>query len=92
MYHVNVHSCPLGDTANGLCGPWISPSGSIFTHSDVIGKNGPGDFGNQAAFGAVAKLVLFNAVVTGIFKNTNSATKLKCCLNTNAILLMKLSL
>lgn len=37
IYHVNVHSCPLEDTIGGLCGPWISPSGSTFTHSAVLG-------------------------------------------------------
>ncbi|XP_052777167.1 atrial natriuretic peptide receptor 2-like [Mya arenaria] len=36
IWHVNVHSCPLADTTNGLCGPWISPSGSTFTHSEVL--------------------------------------------------------
>ena len=37
IFHVNVHSCPLESTVNGLCGPWISPSGETFTHSAVLG-------------------------------------------------------
>ncbi|KAH3695485.1 hypothetical protein DPMN_082945 [Dreissena polymorpha] len=39
VWHVNVHSCPKAEITgkNGLCGPWISPSGQTFTHSDVIG-------------------------------------------------------
>lgn len=39
IYHVNVHSCPLAEVdlvKNGLCGPWIPASGSIFTHSEVL--------------------------------------------------------
>ncbi|XP_052256340.1 atrial natriuretic peptide receptor 1-like [Dreissena polymorpha] len=38
VWHVNVHSCPKAEITgkNGLCGPWISPSGQTFTHSDVI--------------------------------------------------------
>ncbi|XP_041357474.1 atrial natriuretic peptide receptor 1-like [Gigantopelta aegis] len=47
IHHVNVHSCPLDNTAlvqNGLCGPWIPPHGSIFTHSEV--HVGPVDHGN----------------------------------------------
>ncbi|XP_045157129.2 atrial natriuretic peptide receptor 1-like [Mercenaria mercenaria] len=39
VWHVNVHSCPLADTVNGLCGPWIQPSGATFTHSDVLVGN-----------------------------------------------------
>ncbi|ELU11951.1 hypothetical protein CAPTEDRAFT_165186 [Capitella teleta] len=34
IHHVNVHSCPLVDTS--YCGPWISPSGDIYTHSAVL--------------------------------------------------------
>ncbi|CAD5113472.1 DgyrCDS2637 [Dimorphilus gyrociliatus] len=39
IHHVNVHSCPLAEVElvkNGLCGPWIPSSGSIFTHSKVM--------------------------------------------------------
>ncbi|XP_076462753.1 LOW QUALITY PROTEIN: atrial natriuretic peptide receptor 1-like [Babylonia areolata] len=39
VHHVNVHSCPMAQTdlvTNGLCGPWIPPSGAIFTHSQVL--------------------------------------------------------
>ncbi len=39
VHHANVHSCPLDRTDlinNGLCGPWIPSSGSIFTHSTVM--------------------------------------------------------
>lgn len=39
VWHVNVHSCPLEDTVNGLCGPWILPSGGTFTHSEVLGND-----------------------------------------------------
>ncbi len=35
IHHVNVHSCPVALVRNGLCGPWIPPEGSIFTHSQV---------------------------------------------------------
>ncbi|XP_070196504.1 atrial natriuretic peptide receptor 1-like [Littorina saxatilis] len=47
IHHVNVHSCPLSETSvvnNGLCGPWIPPQGSIFTHSQVM--VGPINSGN----------------------------------------------
>ncbi|XP_074641459.1 atrial natriuretic peptide receptor 1-like [Tubulanus polymorphus] len=37
VYHVNVHSCPASAIESGsLCGPWIPPSGDIFTHSQVL--------------------------------------------------------
>ncbi|XP_064626597.1 atrial natriuretic peptide receptor 1-like isoform X2 [Lineus longissimus] len=40
VYHVNVHSCPHDKLdASSLCGPWISPSGESFTHSDVMTGN-----------------------------------------------------
>ncbi|WAR24777.1 ANPRA-like protein [Mya arenaria] len=47
IYHVNVHSCPLEHTDNGLCGPWISPGGT-FTHSKVL--VGPVDKGNWTSY------------------------------------------
>ncbi|XP_013398539.1 atrial natriuretic peptide receptor 1 [Lingula anatina] len=36
--HVNVHSCPLHLTPR-ICGPWVSPNGTIFTHSEVMVGN-----------------------------------------------------
>ncbi|CAH1772446.1 unnamed protein product [Owenia fusiformis] len=45
IYHVNVHSCHKNDKLqNDLCGPWISPNGTIYTHSQVMA--GPRDRGN----------------------------------------------
>ncbi|XP_055956234.1 atrial natriuretic peptide receptor 2 [Patella vulgata] len=53
VHHVNVHSCPLGETdtvQNGLCGPWIPPSGSVFTHSSVmVGPVGQGNWTSTVA-------------------------------------------
>ncbi|XP_069127745.1 atrial natriuretic peptide receptor 2-like [Argopecten irradians] len=36
VHHVNVHSCPLDQTSNSLCGPWIPDDGAVFTHSQVL--------------------------------------------------------
>ncbi|KAJ8306224.1 hypothetical protein KUTeg_016769 [Tegillarca granosa] len=36
VHHVNVHSCPLAQTTNSLCGPWIPNDGQVFSHSDVL--------------------------------------------------------
>ena len=35
IWHVNVHSCPI-TTELAYCGPWIQPSGSVYTHSAVM--------------------------------------------------------
>ncbi|KAK3089141.1 hypothetical protein FSP39_001199 [Pinctada imbricata] len=35
VHHFNLHSCPLNDVSNRLCGPWISPDGETFTHSSA---------------------------------------------------------
>lgn len=39
IHHMNLHSCPLTDITNGLCGPWIPARGQIITHSEVLVGN-----------------------------------------------------
>ncbi|XP_071147062.1 atrial natriuretic peptide receptor 1-like [Mytilus edulis] len=47
VHHVNAHSCPLAGLPNALCGPWIPPTGSVFTHSSVL--VGPVQQGNWSS-------------------------------------------
>ncbi|XP_069126891.1 atrial natriuretic peptide receptor 1-like [Argopecten irradians] len=35
IHHMNIHSCPM-DGDLDVCGPWIPPSGKVFTHSQVL--------------------------------------------------------
>ena len=35
VWHVNIHSCPISTNVS-YCGPWISPSGTLYTHSAVL--------------------------------------------------------
>ncbi|XP_033738737.1 atrial natriuretic peptide receptor 1-like [Pecten maximus] len=35
IHHMNIHSCPM-DGSLDVCGPWIPPSGKVFTHSQVL--------------------------------------------------------
>lgn len=48
IHHVNVHSCPLSGLPDALCGPWIPPTGSVFTHSSVL--VGPVQQGNWTSY------------------------------------------
>ncbi|XP_071953842.1 atrial natriuretic peptide receptor 1-like [Antedon mediterranea] len=39
LHHINVHSCPQSVIGNGICGPWIPPNGTIFTHTPTVYGN-----------------------------------------------------
>jgi len=41
VHHINIHSCPEDAILEqeDVCGPWIQPSGSVFTHTASVATN-----------------------------------------------------